>query len=217
VDSLADVTVSVLEYTWPEDEFKKLSLSIFVKEILRRSKTSYTLLLLALLYMLRTKYEVDCKRRRRSKGQLRKRASIGRKYLLASLILAGKYLQDANYSMHTWSKLSGLSRSSIVRIERDMLSLLDFRLHVDVELYESWSKFVLECVRLNKKPLPDQMELYTRDIYWKVYLKHGVYTEELKREDELPLFSYPSPAASPDLDCKKRSKETKEWQTQKLE
>jgi hypothetical protein len=79
---------------------------------------------------------------------LPKVTQCGRRMLLASLIVATKYLQDRTYSNKAWSKISGLTLAEINETESAFLGLLDFELYVDVGAFGVWSGLVLERVRV---------------------------------------------------------------------
>lgn len=63
----------------------------------------------------------------------------GRRMFLASLILAGKYLQDKNYSTAAWEKITGLDAPEINKNERLFLQAIDYRLHMTKEVFANWN------------------------------------------------------------------------------
>lgn len=123
-----------------------LPLRKYIEETLKRSRTSYSTLQVALYYLIlirphvpRTDFtmeqSVDCPAARV--------LMCGRRMFLAALILASKYLQDRNYSTKAWSKMSGLSICEINQNERSFLSKIDWNLHLPKTLFEKWQDIVL--------------------------------------------------------------------------
>ncbi|KAK9463750.1 uncharacterized protein V1516DRAFT_603471, partial [Lipomyces oligophaga] len=110
-----------------------LPLRTFIEETLRRSRTSYSTLQVALYYLFLLRPQVQ------EPGRVEGGLQCGRRAFLTSLMLASKYLQDKNYSARAWSKISGLSTSEINMNELAFLSALEWRLHVPEEVYERWS------------------------------------------------------------------------------
>ena len=137
-----------------------LPLATFVHETLRRSKTSYSTLQVALFYMILLKGKLSdrdfTKEQYKSENSQRSGASTcramqcGRRMFLASLMLASKYLQDRNYSTRAWSKISGLRIPEINENETEYLSCIDYRLHMKKEAFENWSKIVISLSKLSK-------------------------------------------------------------------
>ena len=138
-----------------------LPLRTFVYETLRRSKTSYSTLQIALYYliMLRPKLsDIDfTKEQPGSQHQASGKEAYGcrsmqcgRRMFLSALMLASKYIQDRNYSTRAWSKISGLRIPEINENERQYLSLIDYKLHLKHETFERWSGVVLMLSKLSK-------------------------------------------------------------------
>lgn len=127
-----------------------LPLQIFITETLRRSKTSYSTLQVALYYLILLKQCLPTSQQVKSSNQTGCRAmQCGRRMFLTALILASKYLQDRNYSARAWSKISGLPLKEINDNERNYLCIVGWDLHVPKETFENWSKIVLAICRLS--------------------------------------------------------------------
>lgn len=127
-----------------------LPLQVFITETLRRSKTSYSTLQIALYYLILLK---QCLPPSTSQsGQGCRAMQCGRRMFLTALILASKYLQDRNYSARAWSKISGLPLKEINDNERRYLSIVCWDLHVPKDTFENWSKIVLNVCRLSMDP-----------------------------------------------------------------
>lgn len=127
-----------------------LPLQVFITETLRRSKTSYSTLQIALFYLILLKQSLPELANPGQTGQSGCRAMLcGRRMFLTALILASKYLQDRNYSARAWSKISGLPMKEINDNERRYLRFVGWDLHVPKEAFENWSKIVLAICRLS--------------------------------------------------------------------
>lgn len=124
-----------------------LPLRTFIQETLRRSRTSYSTLQVALYYLILVKPHVP--RRRISTeptdDHYSERAlQCGRRMFLAALILASKYLQDRNYSSRAWSKISGLHTHEINQNEIAFLLAVNWRLHIADDVFQRWTEVVLK-------------------------------------------------------------------------
>lgn len=156
VDSLVDTTTQTLETIWPltrscgnpTDKQRLIGLRTFVQEVLKRSKTSYSTLLVALHYLI---VLMPCVPRygnftmeqiEDSEGC--RAMQCGRRMFLAALILASKYLQDRNYSTRAWGKISGLKICEINTNERVFLAAINWKLHFPSSLFQRWENIVLK-------------------------------------------------------------------------
>lgn len=132
-----------------------LPLQVFIQETLRRSKTSYSTLQVALFYLILLRPHVKpCHGAQQQYTPGCRALQCGRRMFLTALILASKYLQDRNYSARAWSKISGLPVSEINENERQYLELIKYNLHMTKETFESWSRVVLTiCKTSGQGPL----------------------------------------------------------------
>ncbi|KAI5300893.1 hypothetical protein KEM56_002122, partial [Ascosphaera pollenicola] len=146
VNKLVSTATEVVQLIWPlaahsslgepaNTNREKLSLRIFIQEVLRRSKSSFSTLQVALYYLVLLKGQIPTPeafaeaQRTDDKEMLSKRAMLcGRRMFLTSLILAAKYLQDHNYSARAWSKISGLETREVNSNERLFLAAIDWNL-----------------------------------------------------------------------------------------
>ncbi|KAL8723611.1 MAG: hypothetical protein Q9225_000153 [Loekoesia sp. 1 TL-2023] len=139
-----DTTTQMIETIWPlsvmscgrdtSTEGKNqnlIGLRTFVQEVLRRSKTSYSTLQVALYYL-------------REDSQACRAMQCGRRMFLASLILASKYLQDRNFSARAWSKISGLKACEINMNEIAFLTAVNWKLHIPEPVFQRWTDVVLK-------------------------------------------------------------------------
>lgn len=154
VENLVDTSTHVVEAIWPtssvpprHDSGNKavLPLRTFIQETLRRSRTSYSTLQVALYYLVLIKSHVpsyDFTTEQPDDSRSSQAIQCGRRMFLAALILASKYLQDRNYSARAWSKISGLDTLEINQNEMAFLLAVNWKLHVTEEIYKRWA----DCV-----------------------------------------------------------------------
>lgn len=126
-----------------------LPLRTFIQETLRRSRTSYSTLQVALYYLIKIKPHVphpeSNNKEPSSQDKPASRAmQCGRRMFLAALILASKYLQDRNYSARAWSKISGLNTLEINQNELMFLEAVGWRLHISEATFQRWTDIVLK-------------------------------------------------------------------------
>ncbi|EGX53982.1 hypothetical protein AOL_s00004g641 [Orbilia oligospora ATCC 24927] len=156
VDNLVDTAAQIVEAIWPSSMQKPcepslgrvLPLRTFIQETLRRSRTSYSTLQVALYYLfvIRAFIPIDEAALHLSESCPDARAlQCGRRMFLAALILASKYLQDRNYSARAWSKISGLNITEINTNELAFLTTVNWKLHISDHIFDRWTKIVLKC------------------------------------------------------------------------
>ena len=124
-----------------------IGLRTFIQEVLKRSKTSYSTLQVALYYLVLVKPcipKVDFTKAQAEDSHAVRAMQCGRRMFLAALILASKYLQDRNYSARAWSKISGLKVSEINANEMAFVAAVNWKLHVPEQLFQRWTDVVLK-------------------------------------------------------------------------
>ncbi|KAK9720399.1 PHO85 cyclin-5 [Basidiobolus ranarum] len=183
---LADVSALVIESIWPNPptsaySTQVLGLKSFIRETLKRSKTTFCTLLTALIYILRIKEYIP-----KSDGFFRanqlsepgtnhplKESPIttntlladmdtlsftlikcGRRMFLAALILASKFLADRSCSNRAWAKITGLQVGEISACELTVLRLLDYRLFISTTVFSRWSTLLFEQGNNSLTPTP---------------------------------------------------------------
>ncbi|KAI5464160.1 hypothetical protein BGZ63DRAFT_350149 [Mariannaea sp. PMI_226] len=156
VDSLVDSSTHIVEAIWPlssavcRSELGSkavLPLRTFIQETLRRSRTSYSTLQVALYYLILIKPHVPKHNFTTEQPEDRhadRALQCGRRMFLAALILASKYLQDRNYSARAWSKISGLNTQEINQNEIAFLLAVNWKLHIVDEVFQRWTDIVLK-------------------------------------------------------------------------
>ncbi|CCF41255.1 cyclin [Colletotrichum higginsianum] len=156
VDNLVDSSTQIVEAIWPlssvvcRNELGSkavLPLRTFIQETLRRSRTSYSTLQVALYYLILIKPHVpkhDFTMEQPDDKHECRALQCGRRMFLAALILASKYLQDRNYSARAWSKISGLNTAEINQNEIAFLLAVNWKLHITDEVFQRWTEIVLK-------------------------------------------------------------------------
>ncbi|KAI4121926.1 MAG: hypothetical protein LQ347_006698 [Umbilicaria vellea] len=157
VDGLVDTATQMVETIWPLSVLactrdsviggkNVISLRTFVQEVLRRSRTSYSTLQVALYYLILIKPCIpkhDFTMEQCEDTQSSRAMQCGRRMFLAALILASKYLQDRNFSARAWSKISGLNTHEINTNEMAFLEAVNWKLHISEPVFQRWSDVVL--------------------------------------------------------------------------
>jgi hypothetical protein len=67
---------------------------------------------------------------------------------VTSLMLASKYLNDRNASNSAWSRISGIPLDVLNKMEMKLLSFIEYKLHVEVDLFDRWIKFLFQPNRV---------------------------------------------------------------------
>ncbi|KAK7537497.1 uncharacterized protein J3D65DRAFT_553888 [Phyllosticta citribraziliensis] len=192
VDSLVDSATQMVEIIWPlsvpacrnEGSGRGvLPLRTFIQETLRRSRTSYSTLQVALYYLILIKAHVpkiDFTMEQPEDQSLRA-LQCGRRMFLAALILASKYLQDRNYSARAWSKISGLKVHEINTNEMAFLKAVNWKLHITDPIFERWQAIVLRASPSHPPPSPGAPQLPCGFNDWRALIP--ILTPELDNFD----------------------------------
>lgn len=165
---MKDSTTQMIETIWPLSvlsgtrdsaldgpDQNLIGLRTFVQEVLRRSKTSYSTLQVALYYLILIKSYVptcDFTMEQMMDSPSCRAMQCGRRMFLTALILASKYLQDRNYSARAWSKISGLRTSEINANEMAFLAAINWKLHIPEPLFNRWTDIVLKYSPSSSNP-----------------------------------------------------------------
>lgn len=173
VDNLVDSSTQIVEAIWPLSSVvcrtetrsdRVLPLRTFIQETLRRSRTSYSTLQVALYYLILIKPHVpshDFTMEQPVDCHVNRALQCGRRMFLAALILASKYLQDRNFSARAWSKISGLAAQEINQNEIAFLIAVNWDLHIREETYSRWT----DCVMRFTPPQPPSPGAASQHLY----------------------------------------------------
>lgn len=143
-----------------------MPLKYFIRETLRRSKTSSHILQVALFYLFKIRDKVKCRRAEAAQLLCGNQVETcedsllcGRRTFLSALILSNKYLSERNYSNRAWSRMSGLTANEISSNERSFLILINYNLNVSESTWKRWVAFLCTLVdRQVKLPHTPQPE-----------------------------------------------------------
>lgn len=153
---VSDSSTQIVEAIWPTSSVicrgesvnsGVLPLRRFIQETLRRSRTSYSTLQVALYYLVLIKDRLpdrDFTMEQTEDCHASRALQCGRRMFLAALILASKYLQDRNYSARAWSKISGLNTNEINQNEMAFVLAVNWKLHITEEVYHRWTDCVMK-------------------------------------------------------------------------
>lgn len=156
LNRFTDSSTQIVEAIWPTSSVVcreeatssgVLPLRTFIQETLRRSRTSYSTLQVALYYLILIKDQLpahDFTMEQTDDCHASRALQCGRRMFLAALILASKYLQDRNYSARAWSKISGLNTQEINQNEVAFLLAVDWNLHITEQVYNRWTDRVMK-------------------------------------------------------------------------
>jgi hypothetical protein len=172
--TIIDSAAQMVEVIWPlsvahhkPQSGGVLSLRRYIEETLRRSRTSYSTLQVALYYLVLIMPCVpksDFTMQQSVDSSSVRALQCGRRMFLAALILASKYLQDRNYSAKAWSKMSGLKVAEINLNERAFLEAVNWKLHLPEPLFKRWTEVVLRYTPGQAPPPAGQSEgIYSSD------------------------------------------------------
>lgn len=172
VEALVDSAVLIIEAIWPHAAAsctrasqRNMPLRQFIQETLKRSRASYSTFQVCLYYLIlikpvvyRLRYLTEMSgavRWSRKDEQDDETATskpfmslltCGRRSFLTSLMLASKYLQDRNYSVCAWSRISGLGTKELKSNEISFLKAVKWNLHISPDVYSRWSRLLLMSV-----------------------------------------------------------------------
>ena len=152
-----DTSTQMIEVIWPHStescsqetssgvKSNVIDLRIFVQEVLKRSRSSYSTLQVALYYLILIKPcipKIDFGKEHSESSHDTRVMHCGRRMFLAALILASKWLQDKNYTARAWSKISGLKHDEINANELAFLKAVGWNIHVSELQFQRWVDIV---------------------------------------------------------------------------
>ncbi|ODQ65898.1 hypothetical protein NADFUDRAFT_41887 [Nadsonia fulvescens var. elongata DSM 6958] len=153
VGSLVNSTVDIMKSIWSRKDLSdsvsyQLSLTTFIKEILKRSRTSFSTLQVTLFYLIKFRTLIKDYLIRIKSGSEKLSPDFlflldERKTFLVCLLISTKYLNDKSFSVNVWSKVSGLDKSDLIKWDFAFInSIMKWNLFIDVEDFNSWCTFL---------------------------------------------------------------------------
>jgi hypothetical protein len=136
---------------------KSTGFRVYLKNILRRSHTTYHTLIAAFYYLallrftIQQKFSIEPFEVPKELQPLQCR----RRMFLTALILGWKFTQDYGYSTRRWASFSGLSEKELNKNEGLFLSVIDWRLFISHTTFSHWKSEVLYYVQNPDVALPE--------------------------------------------------------------
>lgn len=140
IDKLIETSAEIIDSIWSKKKVtnaKVMPTAQFIREILKRSRATYSMLQLALFYIFRIK-KLIFESFQQPNQPYHELICCGRRMFLAALMASSKYLNDKNYKNKTWSRVASLSILEINATEMIFLRLIDYQLYVSKPLYDKW-------------------------------------------------------------------------------
>ncbi|KAI9314105.1 hypothetical protein BX666DRAFT_499050 [Dichotomocladium elegans] len=142
VEALLDIMTKMVDLMWkgiyldvnlPLPPSPSSSMRGFIREVLKRSQTTWTTAQMAVQYLFQTQDAI------RSHVQRHRGATIiccARRMFLASLIVASKFVQDKTYRNSAWATIARLPVQEVNLAERVFLELNQYQLYVSSKMYD---------------------------------------------------------------------------------
>lgn len=140
IDKLIETSAEIIDSIWSKKKVtnaKVMPTAQFIREILKRSRATYSILQLALFYIFRIK-KLIFESLQQPNQPYHELICCGRRMFLAALMASSKYLNDKNYKNKTWSRVASLNILEINATEMIFLRLIDYQLYVSKPLYDKW-------------------------------------------------------------------------------
>lgn len=125
---------------YPCSEF---NLRNFASSVFRQSRVSYSVLLIALLYLLRFRHYFVM-RRRPCSSSLPSAPHLLPIILISSLVLSTKFLHDRHSSNQVWATMTGVPTIDINRGELFFLNVIQHQLCVDQGAFQKWMSMLFQ-------------------------------------------------------------------------
>lgn len=201
IDKLIDCAADIIDSIWSNNRSTKImSTARFIREILKRSRATYSMLQLALFYIFRIKKLIfERLQQPLANNEL---VCCGRRMFLAALMVASKYLNDKNYRNKTWAKIASLDVAEINATEVVFLRLIDYQLYVSKPLYDKWVSLLHDHIQKKSfiaiaKQKQDMHHYYSAlNMSRQHQPYHHHYHQQQQQHLLHPLHPYTSPASS---------------------
>ncbi|KAJ8654224.1 hypothetical protein O0I10_010172 [Lichtheimia ornata] len=108
------------------------NLLFFCNRLITITKSSCASVRLALLYLFRLRVTVPLDKAPWTWKDTR--------LFTVVLMLASKFLEDTTYDSKAWAEYSKIPLSDLNKVEREMMFILDYKLHVSQDYYLEWVK-----------------------------------------------------------------------------
>jgi len=127
-----------------DQSWSDIELVSYITIVFRNSRVSYSVLLTALLYLLRLRQGLKTM----DTTRLDPKANSLPLTLVTSLVLANKFLQDRHPCNAAWSIQTGISPQDICRGEMFFLEVIEHRLVVEPSAFQKWISLLFHPANL---------------------------------------------------------------------
>ena len=109
-----------------------ISLTDYIERLLKYSKAFKEIIIIILIYL-----DTIC-----AKHKINLNYYNIHKLIFAAFIVAIKFHEDEYYSFNYYAKLGGISKKEAINLEYEFLSLIDFKLFVNQQLYDKYYNYL---------------------------------------------------------------------------
>ncbi|KAH3673096.1 hypothetical protein WICMUC_003929 [Wickerhamomyces mucosus] len=132
----ASIYITSLFQTEKNQIISNLSYENFLREVLKRSRSSISIFQIAIYYFKNLQLKLSINHS--NIGEKTSFIKCPKRSFLICLILSFKYNYDCNYSFKCWSKISGLDLKEIKSLEFQTLKLLNYDLGLSNDKFANW-------------------------------------------------------------------------------
>ena len=114
--------------TFISKKIPAISIQDYIERLLKYGKTFNEIFIIVLIYL-----DTVC-----AQNSITLNYYNIHKFILAAFIAAVKFHEDEYYSIGFYAKLGGVSKKDAINLEYEFISLMDFKLFVNQELYNKY-------------------------------------------------------------------------------
>lgn len=133
---LVDVSVTLLQTATNSSENAR-TLVDKIRCLYKTSRVSYSILLVALIYLLRY-----IQMRQPHQQPIILQFTKGHRLMAVCVMLACKFVQDRNASNESWAGLAGCSLEEFNAEEETLLRCIEYRMWITKAVFERWTEFL---------------------------------------------------------------------------
>ena len=130
--------------------FSIISIRSFIREVMKRSHTTYATAQIAICYLFQTQQSIrrSLLKKATTIDQQKKASYIScpRRMFLASLIVASKYVQDKTYRNSAWASIARIHVHQVNMAERIFLELCDYQLYMKQSVFDDLHRLLRDYV-----------------------------------------------------------------------
>ncbi|KAI9493615.1 hypothetical protein BDB00DRAFT_763372, partial [Zychaea mexicana] len=123
------------------------SMRSFIRQVLKRSHTTYTTAQIAICYLFQTQQAIRRYMLSEPRQSIKRDyISCGRRMFLASLIVASKYVQDKTYRNSAWASIARMHVQQVNLAERVFLEMCDYQLYMKQNVFDDLHRLLRDYV-----------------------------------------------------------------------